>query len=165
MSEESLLLSRDLLKRLLVEEKLKHCLDCGACTASCPVSRATYRHFNPRRLLELIALDPSRVLDRDELWLCAWCYHCYERCPQKLNIPEIIVLTRNLAVNQGDVPEGPRELVREVLASGRTMKVTEGMDDWRESVGLPRIGGTVSHLAMNDVKRIAAGAFTRKVAR
>ena len=155
--------SKELLKRLLDIEKLKYCQECGACTAGCPMSRAVPEHYNVRSLLLKIVLDLEKVLTEEELWLCAWCYRCYERCPQGLKPTEIFLLTRNFAVEGGNLPDQPKALLWQVLKTGRTMAVTEDIDDWRMSLGLPKIGPTVSERAMEEIKKITDNVFKRRL--
>jgi NADH-quinone oxidoreductase subunit F len=97
------IISKEVLKRLLDVEKLKYCYECGICTASCPITELMGKHYNPRGLLEKIFLNPENVLASDELWLCAWCYRCYKRCPQGLRLPEIFLFMRKIAREQGHV--------------------------------------------------------------
>ena len=59
------------------------------------------KSYNPRVLLEKILLNPEEVLNSEELWLCAWCYRCYKRCPQGLKIPEILLFLKAKAVEHG----------------------------------------------------------------
>lgn len=93
--------SNDFLEKLPDVEKLRYCYECGVCTASCPIVELLPRHYHPRSLLEKISLDLTRVLRDSELWLCAWCYRCYRRCPQGLKLPEIFLAVRKIAVEQG----------------------------------------------------------------
>jgi len=92
---------KEVLERLLDVEKLKYCYECGICTASCPVAELLAKYYNPRVLLEKIFLNPQNVLASDELWLCAWCYRCYKRCPQALKLPEIFLFMRKIATEHG----------------------------------------------------------------
>jgi len=98
------------LGKLLDEQKLKYCFECGACTASCPVAEVLPKYYNPRSLIEKIFFYPERVLMEDELWLCAWCYRCYERCPQGVKLPEIFASIKSLATERG-IFQGFREAV------------------------------------------------------
>ncbi|MCK5562585.1 4Fe-4S dicluster domain-containing protein, partial [Candidatus Bathyarchaeota archaeon] len=104
---------KELQEQLLDMEKLKYCFECGICTASCPVMEITSNHYNPRVLLEQILLDPDKVLKKEALWLCAWCYRCYKRCPQRLKVPEIFLALRKMATRQGHL-EGFNEALRTV---------------------------------------------------
>jgi NADPH-dependent glutamate synthase beta subunit-like oxidoreductase len=95
------IISKEFAEKLLDVEKLKYCFECGICTASCSMVELLGKDYNPRRLLENILLNPEDVLASDELWLCAWCYSCYNHCPQALRIPEIFNSVRSNAAKHG----------------------------------------------------------------
>ncbi len=57
--------------------------------------------FNPRSLLQKTLTDPERTLREYPLWLCAWCYNCYKKCPQELKPPEIFQLLKSEAIKRG----------------------------------------------------------------
>ncbi len=97
METQKAKISKEALGRLLDVEKLKYCYECGICTASCSMAELLGKDYNPRGLLEKIFLNPEDVLASDELWLCAWCYRCYRRCPQALKLPEIFLFIRTIA--------------------------------------------------------------------
>jgi len=86
---------------LLDFEKLKYCNGCGICTAICPMAKLLPEFYNPRILLHNIPRGDDKILKSPQLWLCAWCYHCYRRCPQNLNLPEIFQIVRRFAVECG----------------------------------------------------------------
>lgn len=98
MKTASTIISKEDVKKFLDVEKLKYCFECGVCTASCSMAELLGRNYNPRALLEKILLNPDNVLNSEELWLCAWCYRCYKRCPQGLKIPEILFFLKTKAV-------------------------------------------------------------------
>jgi NADH-quinone oxidoreductase subunit F len=91
------------LERFLDTEKLKYCFECGICTASCPMAELLPKDYNPRVLLEKIYHTPNDALKDPALWLCAWCYRCYHRCPQKVKLPEILLSVRKIAKEQGKI--------------------------------------------------------------
>jgi len=91
----------ELLEHLLEAEKLKYCFECGVCTASCPMTEMLPNAYNPRILVEKIYHDPQKALKDPALWLCAWCYRCYRRCPQKVKLPEVLLSVRKIAKEQG----------------------------------------------------------------
>lgn len=163
MEETSAKISRELLKRTLEAEKLKYCNQCGTCTASCPVAKVIPEHYNPRNLFQKIFLDLDSVLQGDELWLCAWCYSCYERCPQDIKTTEIIMITRNLAVEREKFPERPTSLIKQIIKTGRTLEITEARDNRRAKLGLPKIGQTISKQALDEIKKIAEKGFPRRL--
>jgi len=89
------------LEHLLEAEKLKYCFECGICTASCPMNELLPNAYNPRMLIEKIYHSPKEALKDPALWLCAWCYRCYKRCPQKVKLPEVLLEIRKIAKEQG----------------------------------------------------------------
>ena len=101
MKHESAEISEETIEKLLAPEKLEHCFECGVCTASCPVVKLISKQYNPRILLQTVSKDLESAITKAEPWLCAWCDRCYKRCPQGLNLPEIFLLTRNIAAERG----------------------------------------------------------------
>jgi len=97
------MLPKQLLHQLLDEEKLKYCFECGICTASCPMVELVPSRYNPRTLLQKIFLDSEGALKDEALWLCAWCYRCHKKCPQRLKLPEIFLSVRKIATERGYV--------------------------------------------------------------
>jgi NADPH-dependent glutamate synthase beta subunit-like oxidoreductase len=89
------------LRHVLDFEKLKYCFECGICTASCPVAELLPEHYNPRTLLHSLQFCDTEIMKSAQLWLCAWCYRCYDRCPQKLCLPEIFQTVRKIAAQKG----------------------------------------------------------------
>ncbi|MEM0357154.1 MAG: FAD-dependent oxidoreductase [Candidatus Bathyarchaeia archaeon] len=89
---------REVLAEYPDAEKIKFCFECGICTASCPMAGLLKGEYNPRNVLEKIFLNVEDVLVSDEIWLCAWCYRCYKRCPQALKPPEIFFHAKKFAV-------------------------------------------------------------------
>ncbi|MEM2419959.1 MAG: FAD-dependent oxidoreductase [Candidatus Bathyarchaeia archaeon] len=92
---------REVLAEYPDAEKIKFCFECGVCTASCPMAGLLKGEYNPRNILEKIFLNVEDVLVSDEIWLCAWCYRCYKRCPQALKPPEIFFHAKKFAVKTG----------------------------------------------------------------
>ncbi len=118
-------------------EKLMRCYQCGTCTSDCPVARfsETYR---PRQIIRMTQLGlKSRVLDSDTLWLCAACFTCTDRCPQDVEVASVIRVLRNLAAEQGHIPQVFKDQASSILESGYAYKIPELRVKKRESLGLP----------------------------
>jgi len=79
------------------------CMECGRCTGSCPMVALFPKDFHPHHLLSEITKDPEKVLRGYELWFCASCYKCNNRCPQGLEYPYFIMQLRRLAVRKNGV--------------------------------------------------------------
>ena len=85
------------------------CIRCGACLNACPVYRQTGGHAygsvygGPIGAIltpQLQSMDHSQSLP----YASSLCGACYEVCPVKINIPEILVHLRNKVVERGDDP-------------------------------------------------------------
>jgi heterodisulfide reductase subunit A len=100
--EGSTSIAKEVHAKILDEEKLKNCFECGICTASCSVSEMLGTDYSPRRLLEDIYSKPEEILNSEAIWFCAWCYRCHSRCPQALNLPEILLFMRTAAAKRGN---------------------------------------------------------------
>jgi heterodisulfide reductase subunit C len=120
-------------------EKLMRCFQCGTCTSDCPVARFsdTYR---PRQIIRMAQLGlKDRVLDSDTLWLCAACFTCTDRCPQDVEVASVIRVLRNLAAEEGHVPQVFKDECASILESGYAYRIPELRLKKRESVGLPAL--------------------------
>jgi L-lactate dehydrogenase complex protein LldF len=85
------------------------CIRCGACLNACPVYRQTGGHAygsvygGPIGAIltpQLQSMEHSQTLP----YASSLCGACYEVCPVKINIPEILVHLRSRVVEQGDAP-------------------------------------------------------------
>jgi L-lactate dehydrogenase complex protein LldF len=85
------------------------CIRCGACLNACPVYRQTGGHAygsvygGPIGAIltpQLQSMEHSQTLP----YASSLCGACYEVCPVKINIPEILVHLRNKVVERGDAP-------------------------------------------------------------
>jgi heterodisulfide reductase subunit C len=118
-------------------EKLMRCFQCGTCTSDCPVARfsETYR---PRQIIRMAQLGlKDRVLKSDTIWLCAACFTCTDRCPQDVEVASVIRVLRNMAAEQGIVPQVFKEEAASVLESGYAYRIPELRLKKRQSLGLP----------------------------
>lgn len=165
MTEKDLDASKSVLRKLLDAQKLTYCQDCGACTSSCPMAKVVPEHYNPRRLMGRIHLDLDKAVEGDDLWLCAWCYRCTERCTQGLQPTEVFLVTRNFVADKSGLPENPRRLIEEITKSGRTMPAPGYVDELREEYGLPKIGESAGDEAVAELHKIMGADFMRRIER
>jgi len=153
----------ELLGHLLDEKKLSYCQDCGSCTGSCPMAKVLPELYNPRKLLQRVSHDLQELLKSEELWLCAWCYRCTERCPQGIQPTEAFLLARNLASQACMIPENPKAIMRQIMRSGRSVSVPEDFDEWRAEYDLPPIGATISPKALEEQRKIFGEDLLRRL--
>lgn len=66
------------------------CVECGKCTASCPVARRD-PEFSPRFIVEeSLEKMHAEVETGPQLWECLTCRTCEERCPYNVRFSEFI---------------------------------------------------------------------------
>lgn len=118
---------------------IRSCYACGTCTASCPVRRVN-PNYNPRKLIRMILLGmKNEIMKGNELWLCANCYTCQERCPQGVRITDVILALRNLASKEGHAPSGVSMQANLIRSHGRLYTLDEFDDKKRKKAGLPSL--------------------------
>ncbi|MFW9954270.1 MAG: 4Fe-4S dicluster domain-containing protein [Candidatus Thorarchaeota archaeon] len=139
-------------------EGLLHCLKCGACSGGCPVSAVT--DYRPRKVLGNVLLGlKDQVLSSKDIWMCAACFTCEERCVQEVNFTDVITVLRNQAVKEGHVAPGYYEMARNVAELGRVAAKTRAVDKLRESMGLPQL----QEPAIDAVKKIVEASGFRRI--
>ena len=117
--------------KLLGGQDLSACFQCAKCSAGCPVSDKVNIQIHEVMRMLLFGLD--EVLDTDMIWLCTTCYTCQERCPQGIDITDILFGLKNLGFKQGKVPQGYVTSRQGLFDTGRLYAPTE----WeREDLGL-----------------------------
>jgi len=84
-------------------ESLKKCIQCGTCTGSCPVSYTM--DITPREIIALFrAGDMGTILASRTIWICASCYACTVRCPQGVQVTDLLYALKRLAIENKIFP-------------------------------------------------------------
>jgi heterodisulfide reductase subunit C len=133
----------DEIRSRLGGKTITFCYQCGTCASSCPVAKLSPRRFNPREVIKLSLLgDEEGVLAGDAIWLCCSCYNCQERCPQKVEIADVIYALRNIAVERGHLPNIYSDFSSAIMNDGRIAKVSKFVENKRPTLGLPPLQPT-----------------------
>ena len=85
------------------------------------------------------ALGIKQVLESDQLWMCAGCHSCTERCPRGVRPTDVIRVLRNMAVKQGNIHEFYRMQALTICNDGRIWNDEEFINEIRQDMGLPKI--------------------------
>ncbi len=103
-----------------------NCIQCGKCTAGCPVLSAMDLH--PREVLLYLQLgQEEKLLSSKTPWICASCFTCGARCIKNLDLSRImeairvkILRPRGAAcLSPGEIPKEQLEkLPQQALVSG-----------------------------------------------
>ncbi len=109
-------------------ETLRRCIQCGTCSAACPLS--IYMDRTPRQVIALTRSGFKReVLSSQTIWLCSSCYACAVECPKEIRITDIMYALKRQAIREGlyprrfPIPVLAREFFKMVRRHGR---ITEG---------------------------------------
>jgi len=79
----------------------KFCYQCGKCDTACPWNRV--RKFFLRRMINQAKFGVV-PLESEEIWLCATCRNCVQRCPRGVEIIDVMRAMRRIMVPEGVVP-------------------------------------------------------------
>lgn len=87
-------------------EKLRTCIQCGTCSATCPTAFAM--DYSPRQLWRMVLLGlRDEVLRSRTFWLCTTCKSCQVRCPRGIELMNAMIALKERSVGEGvNVPEG-----------------------------------------------------------
>ena len=122
-----------------LRKRLAGCYQCGMCTGGCPVAHVK-PDYNPRRMLEAIILGQyDEILSSDLIWLCTSCHSCLERCPQRIEVSELLIELKNLAAETGNIPKLLLERAKRIAETGESTPVSKASLVWREKLNLPPI--------------------------
>ncbi|MEE9555482.1 MAG: (Fe-S)-binding protein [candidate division Zixibacteria bacterium] len=77
------------------------CLECGKCTAVCPISRFN-NSFSPRKMLaDGLFYNADDLVSDKQLWSCLTCQLCSMRCPVDVKFSEYMKDVRAEAYSRG----------------------------------------------------------------
>jgi Fe-S oxidoreductase len=93
---------------------LLECLGCGTCTSSCPWGLV--REHSVRRIIRQAALGLEGF--EPASWLCLTCRVCVDRCPQRIDLTEVMQAMRAVAAEAGGLPAGLSAAVGSLSAAG-----------------------------------------------
>ncbi len=136
-------------------DRIRTCIQCGTCSSVCPSGRRTA--FRTRELMRKAVLGlKEEVLSSSDLWLCATCLTCLERCPRQIKVTDAIVIMRNMAVEEGFMLPQHRKVSKKLLQTGHAVPLDEANQEMRKELEIPEIPPTVhAHEdALEDVKEI-----------
>jgi len=81
-------------------KKIKECIQCGTCSASCPSAAAM--EYSPREIIACLRAGMlDKVLNANTVWMCVSCYSCTVRCPAGIPFTDIMYELKRLELDKG----------------------------------------------------------------
>lgn len=110
-------------------ENVSLCYQCRKCSSGCPVSFAM--DYLPDVILRMVQLGlKDRVLNSATIWICASCETCTTRCPNGIDVAEVMDTLRRRALLEGrvarsvrDIPKFHQAFLGSIRAGGRVHEI------------------------------------------
>jgi coenzyme F420 hydrogenase subunit beta len=139
---------------LIRDSRAYYCLECGKCTARCPIARAD-KSFSPvLNIAKIIRGCDQEIWRGRAIWACMICEACSTACPSDVDYPRLVLGMRAEALKSGEEQSHRSELEHLFLGEGSN----EGFGVFREvsavQTSLPGYdGGVVTSLLIKGIKR------------
>jgi Fe-S oxidoreductase len=117
-------------------EALRLCYQCGKCDTACPWNRV--RKFFIRRMMHQAQLGVV-PFESEDLWLCATCRNCVQRCPRGVEIIDVMRAMRRLLVPDGVVPASIpnlRGVMTSIASVGNPFRQEKDRAEWAEGLSV-----------------------------
>jgi len=92
------------IEQFVRENNLNYCLECGKCSAVCPMldfyGEYVYER-SPRGVVERLSLTHEEIEDEEGLWYCLACQECSFLCPSGVNFEGFMTELRDLLLQHG----------------------------------------------------------------
>lgn len=139
---------------------LNRCYQCSMCSNGCPVAYAM--DYYPNQLIHLVRLGiRDRVLKSSTIWLCASCETCATRCPNEIDIVQLMDVlraeSRKAGVNSpvSKILKFHQAFIEQIKSSGRideaSLMVRYELKTW-DFISVSRIR-ELADMAMGMLKR------------
>lgn len=133
MMQKRLGISKKLVDEIMQDEhfqRLRACIQCGECTAGCP--SALYTPLRVRMIMRKVLTGIENVLSDLDIWECACCYSCLERCTRHIPVTEVIFKLRNMAVREGYLLEPFKILIKNLIETGQAVPIGGKYSKWTQ---------------------------------
>jgi Fe-S oxidoreductase len=117
------------------------CIQCGKCTAGCPISLKSA--LNPRALIyEMLLGESFDLVSRSELWDCTTCSTCGLRCPKGVKAVDLVINLREKWIESGKIPTTLRAPLTATLNQGNPLVLPrEDRSLWTDGLEVKNIAG------------------------
>ena len=95
-------------------QDVKLCMQCGTCSASCPMMENM--GMSPRKVMHYLQFGLPDVLDAiNTCWICASCHTCSVRCPRGIDIARVMEALRQLTLRKNENFIEPSRIPAEII--------------------------------------------------
>jgi len=105
-------LDRDFIKEVQERsgQNICACYQCMKCFAGCPMS--CYMDYKPNSLIRMVQYgEREKVLSSHAIWLCVSCMTCGVRCPNEVDMSEVMDTLREMSREAGLSYEAEKRVV------------------------------------------------------
>ena len=91
----------DVLRKIeeLSGEKIFRCMQCGSCSAGCPMHDRM--DIAPNQVWKLLQLGEHETVGNSRsIWACFTCYTCSVRCPKGIDLAKVMEAVRQLLLRK-----------------------------------------------------------------
>ncbi len=83
-------------------QPIELCFQCQKCAAGCSMGR--YADYSPNQIIRLLQLGfTEKVLNSNMIWLCTSCEICGARCPNGINMAEVMDTLKSIAISRNTI--------------------------------------------------------------
>ncbi|MEM2868563.1 MAG: 4Fe-4S dicluster domain-containing protein [Candidatus Bathyarchaeia archaeon] len=123
-------------------KRLRECIQCGRCAATCPMALAGLEFFVKRAVHASILGLKEIFLEDSSVWGCQSCNRCVEVCPMDIKPYELIMAIRRVSMREYAMPSSTIDGLSNYYNFGHSVMV-KGYEERRKKVGLPEVPPTV----------------------
>ncbi len=118
--------------------ELLGCIQCGRCTAGCPVALRTYLNIRKVVYEGLTGTGPKDAKGRPEAWNCTTCSNCTDRCPKGVKPMELLIGLRSAAIEKGKALPTVRDALESTFKHGNPWgRGREKRMEWADELDVP----------------------------
>lgn len=116
---------REFSRKITTEVKnLNRCYQCSMCSNGCPVAYAM--DYHPNEIIYMVRLGlKEKVLHSKAIWLCVSCETCATRCPNEIEIVNLMDVLRRQALQEkaknpmDKIPQFHKAFIKGIRKRGR----------------------------------------------
>ncbi len=95
-------------------QNIKQCMQCGTCSASCPMEEGM--DMSPRKVMHLTQMGLREYVEgANTVWICASCHTCEARCPRGVDLPKVMEAIRLLTLRKNKDAVDPKQIEATVI--------------------------------------------------